>query len=78
MEPNNNNNDNKNDRGEFLRGITFLSQLGITITACILVGVFLGRWLDDTFGTSPWLLLLFTFLGIAASFMSIFDMARRR
>jgi len=65
------------DRNEFLRGLSFLSQIGITIVACVLIGVLLGRFLDNLLGTTPILLLVFSFLGAAAAFKSIFDMASK-
>jgi ATP synthase protein I len=58
--------------------MSVLSQIGITIIACIGVGIFLGWFLDDLLGTSPWLLIVFTFLGIAAAFKSIFDFANKQ
>jgi len=43
-------------KSDFIRGMTLLSQVGISITVCVLIGIFLGRFLDQFFGTSPWLL----------------------
>jgi len=60
-----------------MRAFSFLSQIGITILACLAVGILLGRVLDSLLGTTPWLLLVFTLLGIAAAFKSIFDMAKK-
>ena len=72
-----NNNNNKENRKEFMRALAFFSQIGVTIIACILIGIFLGKFLDGVFGTSPWLLLVFSFLGVAAAFKSIFNMANK-
>ena len=68
--------DSKEQR-EIVRAMSFLSQMGISIVICIAVGVFLGRFLDTVFGTSPWLVLIFSLLGSAAAFKSIFDMAKK-
>jgi len=68
--------DNKGHDG-FMRALTFLSQIGITILACVAVGILLGRFLDSLLGTSPWLLLVFTLLGIVAAFKSILDIAKK-
>jgi len=54
-----------------------LSRIAITILACVAVGIVLGVYLDRLLGTSPWLLLVFTLLGIAAAFKSIFDFAKK-
>ena len=69
--------DNKQQRDGFMHALSNLSQVGFTIIACIAVGILLGRLLDSLFGTSPWLLLVFTLLCIAASFKSIFDAATK-
>jgi len=60
-----------------MRAFSFLMQIGITIIACIAVGIFLVWLLDRWLGTSPWLMMVFTFLGIAAAFKSIFEFAKK-
>ena len=65
-------------RRELMRGLSTLSQVGFTIVACVLIGILLGRFLDNLFNTSPWLIIIFTLLGVLAAFKSIFDIAKRR
>ena len=65
-------------RNELIRSLSFLSQIGVTIVACIVIGILIGRFLDNILGTSPWLLLIFIFLGIGAAFKSILDLAKRK
>lgn len=67
----------KGQGNEFIRAMSLLTQIGITIVACIGVGIFLGWFLDNLFDTSPWLLLVCTLLGIGAAFKSIFDFAKK-
>ena len=62
---------------EFALALSHLLQIGVSIIACLAVGIFLGWLLDRYLGTSPWLLLVFTFLGIGAAFKSIFDFAKK-
>jgi F0F1-type ATP synthase assembly protein I len=38
----------------------------------ILLFLFLGKWLDERLGTTPWLLIAGVFLGAGASFYSIY------
>ena len=64
---------NQKHRREFIKGLSTLSQIGVMVAACVIVGVMLGRFLDGLFGTSPWLLLLFSFLGAGAAFKSLFE-----
>ena len=69
--------DAESQRKAIFRALTFLSQIGITIIACVAIGILLGRFLDNLLGTSPWLLLIFTFFGICAAFKSIIDLAKK-
>jgi len=62
----------KRHRNGVLRALSFSSQIGFTLIACVFVGVFLGKYLDKILGTSPWLLLLLSLIGAAAAFWSIF------
>ena len=62
------------DNNQILRALSLLTQLGVSMAACIALGVFGGKWLDRMFGTSPWLLLVFAFLGAAASFKVMYDL----
>ena len=71
-----NNDRNKSERYEMLRALSQLSQIGFTIVASILVGVLVGRFLGSLFGTGPWLLLIFSFLGVGAAVKSLFDMSK--
>jgi F0F1-type ATP synthase assembly protein I len=38
----------------------------------IVVFMFAGMWLDRALGSSPWLLILFVFVGAGAGFYSIY------
>ena len=49
-----------------LRILALLSHIGITMAASVAAGVLLGRFLDDLLGTTPWLLLVFSLLGVGA------------
>jgi ATP synthase protein I len=48
------------------------------MAACVLIGVFLGRFLDNLLNTSPWLLLLFSLLGVGAALKALFDLAAKK
>ncbi|MCL2676220.1 MAG: AtpZ/AtpI family protein [Firmicutes bacterium] len=67
----------KKERSEFTKALSFLSQIGIMMMACVLIGVLMGRFLDSLFGTSPWLVLIFSLLGAAASFKCLMDFAKK-
>jgi len=63
---------------DWVKALAFLSQIGITIAACIVVGVFLGIFLDRIFGISPILTIVCSLLGLIAAFKSIFDLASKK
>jgi ATP synthase protein I len=55
-----------------LRQLARLSTIGVTLVAATAIGLAIGYGLDRVFGTSPWLTLTFTLLGIAAGFVNLF------
>lgn len=63
---------------EIFRALADFSQIGVTIAASVLVGVLLGQFLDDKFGTEPWFLLIFSILGVGAGIKSLFNIAKDR
>jgi ATP synthase protein I len=67
----------KSGRSDLAAALRFFSQIAVTIIACLAIGVFLGIWLDGLLGTSPWLLLVFSFLGMGAAFKSIIELGKR-
>jgi len=67
----------KETRGTALRALAFCSEMGLSVAACLFVGVFLGKYLDRLLSTSPWLLLLFSLLGLAAAFRTIVTLAKK-
>ncbi len=51
---------------------TEFAGIGLQFALTILVFVFAGVWLDSRLGTSPWLLLVFVFVGAAGGFYSMY------
>jgi ATP synthase protein I len=54
-----------------LRRLAELSSLGLVLPSGIAVGFFIGYLLDKWLGTRPWLLLIFTILGIVSGLLSL-------
>lgn len=60
-----------------IRRLAELSSLGLVLPSSIAIGLFLGYFLDKWLGTDPWLLIVFTLLGVASGFLSLIRGLRR-
>jgi ATP synthase protein I len=54
------------------RKLAELSSIGLMLPSSIIVGLFFGYVLDRWLGTGPWLLLVFTVLGVVSGLLSLF------
>ena len=61
----------KRETRRSLRELAFYSSLGFSVALSIFIGLAVGVYLDRKFDTSPWLMLIFLGLGIAAGFRNI-------
>ncbi|HXV73509.1 MAG TPA: AtpZ/AtpI family protein [Sphingomonadales bacterium] len=52
-------------------------RTGIELLAGVVIGTLIGYGLDSWLGTSPWMLILFFFLGVAAGFLNVYKAARK-
>jgi ATP synthase protein I len=60
------------DRGG-LRSAGALSAVGLTLVFAVVIGAFIGYWIDRWLGTSPWGFLAGFFIGMAAGIRSVFQ-----
>ncbi len=65
---------NNNQNGSFM-GSAF--KLGTELVSAVLVGTIIGFILDTWFGTKPWLIIVFFFLGSAAGILNVIRTAKR-
>ena len=73
------NGDNKKkaaERSGILHALGLFTQLGLSMSLCVIGGVLAGRLLDRWLGTEPWLVVLFAFLGAGAAMKIMFDIAK--
>ncbi len=64
-----------NDQGKWIRAAGQASSIGLVLVISITIGYFFGSWLDSKFGTGPWLMLVFTVMGIVAGFIEVIRIA---
>jgi len=61
----------KRETKRSFRDLAYYSSLGFQVSFSIIIGVFLGFYLDEKFNTDPWLMLICLGLGIAAGYRNI-------
>ncbi len=66
--------DNNEKKGSFM-GNAF--KLGTELVAAVGVGTIIGFILDSWFGTKPWLIIIFFFLGAAAGMLNVIKTANQ-
>jgi ATP synthase protein I len=59
------------------RKLAAYSSVGMMFPASIAVGTAIGYFLDRWLNTSPYLLIIFMFYGIAAGFVNLIKVTRR-
>ena len=52
-------------------------KLSTELVAAVAVGTIIGFILDNTFGTKPWLILIFFFVGVIAGIVNVFRSAKK-
>ena len=51
-------------------------KLSTELVSAVVVGTIIGFILDTTFGTKPWLILIFFFVGVVAGIINVFRSAK--
>ena len=69
------NNMNDADNKGLFMGSAF--RLGTELVAAVVVGTIIGFILDKWFGTKPWLILIFFFVGVIAGIMNVIKSAKK-
>ena len=65
--------DENNKRGLFM-GSAF--RLGTELVAAVVVGTISGFILDNWFGTKPWFIIVFFFIGVTAGMLNVIRVAK--
>ena len=64
---------NKNQNSSSI-GAAF--KLSTELVAAVAVGTIIGFLLDKTFGTNPWLIIIFFFVGVVAGIINVVKSAK--
>lgn len=59
-------------QGQRSSGTAQALRAGTDLVAALVVGGFLGYWIDRWLGTKPWGMIILFFLGFAAGFLNIY------
>jgi ATP synthase protein I len=51
-------------------------KLSTELVSAVAIGTIIGFILDTTFGTKPWLILIFFFVGVVAGIINVFRSAK--
>lgn len=57
-----------------LENLVLVTQLGISMASPIIIGLYIGKKLDEYFNKSPLFLFIFIIIGIITAFMSLFKL----
>ena len=68
------NQDNKNENPSSI-GTAF--KLSTELVAAVAVGAIIGFIFDKTFGTTPWFILIFFFVGVVAGITNVIRSAKK-
>ena len=52
-------------------------RLSTELVSAVAVGTIIGFILDNTFGTKPWLILIFFFVGVVSGIINVFRSAKK-
>ena len=51
-------------------------KLSTELVSAVAIGTIIGLVLDNTFGTKPWLIIIFFFVGVVAGIINVFRSAK--
>jgi ATP synthase protein I len=68
----------KEETKKQIRLVGLASTVGMSVVFSILIGLAIGYWLDATFGTLPYLTLLFLVMGVIAGFNNYYRFMKKQ
>ena len=67
---------NKDSKQSSSSNIGVAFKLSTEMVAAVVVGTIIGFILDNWFGTKPWLILIFFFVGVITGILNVFRSAK--
>ncbi len=68
---------NLRDNSENTTSIGAAFKLSTELVSAVAVGAIIGFILDKTFGTKPWLIIIFFFVGVIAGIINVVKSAKK-
>ena len=68
----------KQSKPNIMQELAPYASLGLQLVITIVIGAYLGWWLDGRYDTSPWFLIILTFLGAIAGMVTFIRTVTRR
>jgi ATP synthase protein I len=61
--------DTKKDLSNVIKAVSHIGSFGLTMGACILMGYYLGSYIDGKLGTAPWFMVVLVLLFMLGAFI---------
>jgi ATP synthase protein I len=66
----------KKDNRNVFKNLALITQIGLSMVIPIIIGVYLGGFIDDKVGTKMVFRLIFLLLGVATAFVNLFKLTK--
>jgi len=68
--------DTKKDLSNVIKSVSHIGSFGLTMGACILMGYYLGKYIDTKLGTTPWFMIILILLFMVGAFIKFVQETR--
>jgi F0F1-type ATP synthase assembly protein I len=68
---------NNNNKIKIFQNLALVSQIGIMMILPIVIGLFIGKFLDEKLGTGYIFLFIFLVIGVGAAFLNLYKIGMR-
>lgn len=67
----------ENKNLKIFENLALVTQIGIMMIVPIMMGLFIGKFLDSKLGTGNIFLMIFIIIGVGASFLNLYKIAMK-